>query len=175
MATIIGLLLFSALNQTMLFNFSETSDATGWQVVNDDVMGGKSEASFFLTDAGSAVFQGRVSLENYGGFSSLRYNLNSVNTQGYSKVVVHLKGDGKKYQLRIREKESDYFSYISTFQTTGDWEKIEVPLNTMFPSFRGRKLALPNYSGDSMVEITFLIANKKAESFRLELKKAWLD
>jgi hypothetical protein len=76
--------------------------------------------------------------------------------------------------VRIRENSSDYYSYIYTFETSGEWESIKIPLAEMYPSFRGRTLNLPNYSGKSMEELTFLIGNKKAESFRLELKKAVL-
>jgi hypothetical protein len=39
----------------------------------------------------------------------------------------------------------------------------------MYPSYRGRKLDLPNYPGKTMEEITFLIANKQEEHFKLEI------
>ena len=41
----------------------------------------------------------------------------------------------------------------------------------MYPSWRGMKLDMPNYPGESMEEIAFLIANYKAEQFRLEIKE----
>lgn len=85
-----------------------------------------------------------------------------------------MKKEWKKYQVRIREKSSDYYSYISTFETFGEWETVKIHHAEMYPSFRGRTLNLPNYSGKSMEELTFLIGNKKAESFRLELQKAVL-
>ena len=142
-----------------------------WLVVNDDVMGGRSQASFELTAENTGLFKGQVSLENNGGFSSLRYNMDALQTKNYTTLAVRLKGDGKNYQLRIREKQSDYFSYISTFETSGEWETIEVPLAAMYPSFRGRKLDSPNFNGNSMVELTFLIGNKKAEAFTMEIEK----
>lgn len=174
MTTIIGILLAITVNGIVLFNFSENSDLSKWLVVNDDVMGGRSEATLKLSDSGSALFSGKVSLENNGGFSSLRYNMDVVQINSSTKLIVRLKGDGKNYQVRIREKQSDYFSYIHTFATSGQWENIEVPLAEMYPSFRGRKLERPNFNGNSMVELTFLISNKKAESFVLEIQKAVL-
>ena len=39
--------------------------------------------------------------------------------------------------------------------------KIEIPINSMYPSFRGRKLDKPNFFHKSIEEVTFLIANKK--------------
>ena len=158
----------------ILFDFSEKSEAGKWRVVNDGVMGGLSQSTFQIGDAGTAVFSGSVLLENNGGFCSVNYNTGKMITEGYSTLAIYLKGDGKKYQARIREKSSDYFSYIITFQTSGKWETIELPLKEMVPSFRGRNLDLPNFSGNNMVELTFLISNKTAETFRLELQKAFL-
>jgi NADH dehydrogenase [ubiquinone] 1 alpha subcomplex assembly factor 1 len=44
----------------------------------------------------------------------------------------------------------------------------------MEPGFRGMKPNIPDYPGKQMEEISFLIANKKAESFRLEIDKILL-
>ena len=162
------------INTMVLFDFSENSEPDRWQVVNDGVMGGLSQSTFKMSENGTALFKGRVSLENNGGFSSVRYNTGKTNVEGFTTLALYLKGDGKKYQVRIRENNDDYFSYITTIQTSGEWETIEITLNDMFPSFRGRKLDRPNFSGNTIVELTFLIGNEKAESFTLELQKAFL-
>jgi hypothetical protein len=158
----------------VLFDFSANNQPDKWQVVNDGVMGGLSQATFKVSENGTALFSGRVSLENNGGFSSVRYSTGKTNIEGYATLALYLKGDGKNYQVRIRENHDDYFSFITTFQTSGKWETIELPLKEMFPSFRGRKLDRPNFNGNTIVELTFLIGNKKAESFTLELQKAYL-
>jgi hypothetical protein len=78
-----------------------------------------------------------------------------------------LKGDGKKYQFRVKKSQKDYYSYIYEFQTSTEWETIEIPVNKLYASFRGRTLQLPNYEGQSLEEIAFLIGNKKNENFEL--------
>ena len=162
------------LNNLVLFDFSESSRPDRWQVVNDGVMGGLSKGKFKVSENGTALFTGTVSLENSGGFSSVNYDTEKIVVEGFTTLSLYLKGDGKKYQVRIRENKDDYFSYITTFQTSGNWETIEIPLKEMVPSFRGRQLDRPNYNGNTIVELTFLIGNKKAESFTLELQKAFL-
>jgi hypothetical protein len=162
------------LNNLILFDFAENKEPVKWQVVNDGVMGGLSKATFKMSENGTALFTGTVSLENNGGFSSLRYDTGKIIVDGRTTLSLYLKGDGKNYQVRIQENNDDYFSFITTFQTSGKWETIEVPLKEMFPSFRGRKLDRPDYSGNTIVKLTFLIGNKKAESFTLELQKAYL-
>jgi len=161
-------------NSKVLFDFTETSETGNWLVVNDGVMGGLSKGAFVAEENGTALFSGIVSLENNGGFSSVRLNTGKIDVKGYSILELHLKGDGKRYQVRIRENSDDYFSYIHIFQTSGEWETVEIPLAEMYPSFRGRTLNFSNYSGKSMVELSFLIGNKKEETFRLELQKAVL-
>ena len=108
-------------------------------------------------------------MENNGGFSAVRYYFPQKETTGFSKFVIRLKGDGKQYQFRVKAKQDEYFDYILLFATTGEWQTIELPFDKMVASFRGQLLNRPPFSGTSMLEIGFLIGNKKAESFALEL------
>ncbi len=152
-----------------LFNFTKTSDIANWNVVNDCVMGGLSRGKFALNDDGNGVFSGMVSLENNGGFSSLRYGIGNTDITGKTTVIIRLKGDGKKYQFRLKQHSNDCHSFVSQFETSGDWETIEIPLNTLYPTFRGKKLTIGNFSENYLEEIGFLIGNKKRELFQLEL------
>ena len=162
--------------QTMLlFDFQPNSDLSNWYVVDDGVMGGRSQGGFRLDEDGHAVFSGKVSLENNGGFSSLRYSFREKEVSPYQKVVLRLKGDGKRYQFRVKSSRYDRASYIQYFTTNGEWQEIEVQLRDLYPSFRGRRLNRPNYPGEEMAEIAFLIGNKKAESFRLLIDKIELE
>ncbi len=176
MKTINILLIMIITNQSMtIFNFNKTSDINNWQIVTDVVMGGLSSATISINEKGNGIFKGSVSLENNGGFSSVRHRFKRINTSEYSKIVLKIKGDGKSYKFRIKEKVSDPHSYITTFHTTKDWETIKIPLDELFPSFRGRKLDMPNYNKKAIAEITFLIANKKAENFKLEISSIILE
>jgi hypothetical protein len=132
-------------------------------------MGGRSDGRFYIGNGGHAVFEGTVSLENNGGFSSARYYMGTLPVNGFNSCEIRLKGDGKKYQFRVKSKRSDRASYISHFGTTGEWQIVKIPLSEMYPSFRGMRLNQPNYPGNFLEEIVFLIGNKKAESFRLEI------
>ena len=70
-----------------IFNFSNSSDVSGWMVVDDIVMGGRSSGFFRLDKDGYGMFTGEVSLENNGGFSSVRYDFNSMQTNKYTKII----------------------------------------------------------------------------------------
>lgn len=155
----------------MLFDFDSNTKTNSWQIVDDGVMGGMSAGNFSIDSEGNGVFEGRVSLENNGGFSSLRHGFETKSIQNYSKMLIRLKGDGKQYQVRVKSKQSDYYSYITYIDTSKDWQVIEITLSEMYPTFRGQKLRMSNYSGEKMEEIAFLIGNKKPESFKLLIDK----
>jgi hypothetical protein len=153
----------------LLFDFNDQTDITTWQVVNDGVMGGLSQASFYLNEKGHGVFEGTVSLENNGGFASVRHRLNAITNMDYQNMAIRLKGDGKRYQFRLKSTLDQRHYYVTYFETSGAWQTVILPLQTLYPAFRGQKLDLPNYDGESLSEIAFLIGNKKAETFHLEM------
>ena len=155
----------------VIFDFNKSSNVQDWIVVDDVVMGGESSGTFKLNDDGFGVFEGSISLDNNGGFSSVRYRFQKTMIKEYNTIIVTLRGDGKKYQFRIKSNSGDYYSYIAPFLTSGDWQEIEIPLKDMYPSFRGRRLDQPNFSKDYIEEITFLIGNKKKEIFKLLIDK----
>lgn len=150
-----------------LYNFSSESNSQDWYIVDDDVMGGRSSGNFTINKDGHGQFSGTVSLENNGGFSSVRHRFSTKEVSSYSKFVLRVKGDGKTYQFRAKIGTRDYASYIYEFQTTTDWITIEIPFSEMYPSFRGRKLNQPNYEGNYLSEMAFLIGNKKPQEFKL--------
>ena len=165
------ILLISLMKTTIIYDFTKDSSKNDWRIIDDGVMGGESQGKFSIDADGNGVFEGRISLENNGGFSSVRYQFDKIKTSKDSKIQIRLKGDGKEYQFRIKDKSDSYYSYITTFKTSGEWETIEIKLSDLYPSFRGQKLNSPNFESDSFEEIVFLIGNKKNESFKLLLDK----
>ena len=168
---ICSMVLVSSLSSYILFDFNKNSSISNWVVVDDVVMGGRSNGNFQLNKQGKGVFSGKISLDNNGGFSSVRHVFSKLNVEKFKSIVLKIKGDGKNYQFRIKHKSSDYASYITSFSSSGEWQEIEIPLNSMYPSFRGRKLDKPNFSHIYIEEVTFLIANKKNEEFMLLIDK----
>ena len=159
----------SSMEEQIVFNFNKTSNIKNWIVVDDAVMGGKSVGSFELSNEGNGVFKGNVSLENNGGFSSVKYQFSKIYIENATVMILRIKGDGKNYQFRLKANSGDKHTYISKFSTTGEWQEIEIPLQNMYPSFRGKELDFPNFSEKYIEEIAFLIANKSAEYFELAI------
>ena len=152
----------------MIYDFHENSSFRNWAIVDDGVMGGLSAGNLRIGDDGNGLFYGYVSLDNYGGFTSVRFRKN-ISLKGYDNIVLRVLGDNKFYQLRIRSGYSDRHSYVKRFYAGDEWSDIEIPLSSTEPQFRGRSLRMRNFNGNSLVELGLLIGNKVEERFALKI------
>lgn len=147
-----------------------------WLNVDDVVMGGVSDSAMQLTQDGTAVFAGNLSLENSGGFASVRTVLERRNYADFAGFRIRVKGDGRRYSFRARNDDRfDGVVYKFDFETVPD-ERMEIglPFAGFIPSFRGRTLAdVPPLDSSNIVQIGLLISNKQAGAFRLEI--AWIE
>ena len=159
-------------NEKTLFDFTGQDKAARWVRVNDGVMGGLSQSELRFTPHGTAFFQGTLSLENYGGFASVRTTPYDCDLDGYAGLTVRVKGDGHRYKLRLRADDRlDGPAYEADFETeAGTWTVAQIPFADLRPTFRGRRLRnVPALDGAAVRQIGFMIADKQAGPFRLEI------
>jgi monofunctional biosynthetic peptidoglycan transglycosylase len=164
----------SASDTFLLLNFQAAEELGNWVIVNDGVMGGLSQGSMVLSDDNNAVFQGVVSLENNGGFTSTRTIPRAYALGGYDGVLLRVKGDGKRYQFRVRTNDRfDGISYRYHFGTEADkWITVRVPFAGCVPVFRGRILSdVKALAPKQIQQIGFLISDKQKGPFKLEIRR----
>jgi monofunctional biosynthetic peptidoglycan transglycosylase len=155
-----------------LFDFQGQDEAARWVRVNDGVMGGLSQSEMRFTAEGTALFEGTLSLDNNGGFASVRTIPDDFALGGYAGLSVRVKGDGRRYMLRLRtDRYLDGPAYESGFDTVAEtWVTVRVPFRDFVPTFRGRRLRnMPELDGADVRQIGFMLADKQAGSFRLEI------
>eukprot|EP00443_Scrippsiella_acuminata_P072079 CAMPEP_0115447210 /NCGR_PEP_ID=MMETSP0271-20121206/39852_1 /TAXON_ID=71861 /ORGANISM="Scrippsiella trochoidea, Strain CCMP3099" /LENGTH=225 /DNA_ID=CAMNT_0002873281 /DNA_START=39 /DNA_END=716 /DNA_ORIENTATION=- len=79
-----------------------------WFVIDDQVMGGKSQSALEMTDAGTIEFAGTIN-SNGGGFSSCR-TLGDEGPLGFPasahSIEVTAAGDGRQYMLTLHTADS---------------------------------------------------------------------
>ncbi len=83
----------------VLFDFNKNSDLQNWVIVDDVVMGGESSGSFGSSSEGYGIFKGSISLDNNGGFSSVRYQFERKIVKDFTKIILKIKGDSKNISL----------------------------------------------------------------------------
>lgn len=153
-----------------LVNFDNSSQEPRWVAVNDNVMGGRSSGGPEVAD-GKLEFSGELSLANNGGFSSVRSVGRAFNLSGASAIILRVRGDGRRYQLRLATDARYHgikVSYGVGFDTTaGEWTEVRVPLASLNPTVRGSSLQGPPLDASQVQEIGLLIADKREGAFAL--------
>lgn len=157
--------------ENYLLNASLMKTEKRWRIVNDDVMGGLSSSKAIVQD-NKIVFTGNVSLENNGGFASLRSPVKDYNFEEFSGIEIKIKGDGKRYSVSM--KETTYFSgyfYTSTFETKiGEWIIVRIPFDQFklyyFGSETNPSKIIPL---NNIKEISLLIGDKQEGGFITEV------
>ena len=145
-----------------------------WSVVNDTVMGGRSKSSWEHLDDKNAKFSGDLSLENNGGFCSVRTypkDLQLNNTQGF---LIKVLGDGRSYSLNARSRKTrSGINYRVNFATTKDKvSKVWLAFKDFKPSRRGSRVNnLPSLKGGDIESIGFFLGDKRPGDFKLEIIK----
>ena len=151
------------------------SDQLQWRVVDDGVMGGLSKGRVSSLDSGVIRFEGTLSLENNGGFSSIRTA--RMKPRDWSKMeglVMRVKGDGRTYQLRL-ESDARYrgswpVSFKSDFATKkGEWIEVQVPFSSFKGGWRGRDLSNKKLNPAKIERVGLILADKNPGSFKLEV------
>lgn len=157
-----------------LTEFAKKSDGDlNWRVVDDGVMGGLSKGKVAMTDDDTMSFSGIISLENNGGFSSIRTNPVSLDLSRAEGLKMRVKGDGRTYQVRVstdakfRGRE---MSFMAKFPTKkGKWTEVRVPFSEMMGTWRGRTLPDAKFDPSKVKRLGFLLADKQAGEFVLEI------
>lgn len=155
-----------------LFHFPGDTPSE-WIIVNDGVMGGLSRSEFVTSNAGHATFRGHMSLENNGGFASVRGYLPNGIPSGAEAIELRVRGDGRTYQVRLRMGERfDGIAYRAEFGTETDaWMLVRLPLAEFEPTFRGfrPRNAAPLDLTD-VRQFGLMIADKTAGPFHLDVE-----
>ena len=156
----------------IVLDFSAPGEASRWRSVDDVVMGGRSSSRMQTTREGQCVFTGDLSLENNGGFASVRRGAEGVGLADAHAVVLRVRGDGKTYQLRMRTN-GGYGgpSYQAEFATVaGEWIDVTLELADFELKWRGRKMsAAEPLEGSAVTGLGLLIAGEQVGPFRLEV------
>ncbi len=146
-----------------------------WLTVNDNVMGGISY-SHFTYHQGYSTFSGYLSLENNGGFASVR-RLISPDFSAASSIKLIIKGDGRRYQFRLKTHNLyEGAAYVAEFTTTpNQWQTVQFSEADFSPRYRGKALSsMPALNFSDAMQVSLLIADKKAGKFRLSIKSIQL-
>ena len=156
----------------LLADFPRSTEALPWFVVNDDVMGGRSEGGFRL-EGDVLIFSGSTNTRG-GGFSSIRSRPHSFGLAAYDGVRLRARGDGRRYTFRLTTSDTRDRgrrpAYWADFETVdGTWKEIDVPFTRFRPHWRGAKLSGPALEPAAIDSLGLMINDGRDGPFRLEV------
>lgn len=158
--------------QAMEFRFDNPEELKGWVIVNDGVMGGKSQSDISIENS-ALIFSGHVSLENNGGFASTR-RVGFKTPKGSDLVRILVKGDGKTYQLRLKDNNSwNGATYTTSFNTEkGSWVERTFGEKDFVAKWRGQTIPdAPPLVLSQVTQLGFLISDKQEGKFEVQIKE----
>jgi uncharacterized surface protein with fasciclin (FAS1) repeats len=156
----------------VLASFENPSSLQNWVSVNDGVMGGVSKGGFEHTERKTLLFSGELSLENNGGFASIRTKPSAMDLAGASGIIVKARGDGRTYWVDVRtDRQPSASSYRADMPTLKNaFKEALLPLSDFKPQAFGRQLPGGPVNPASIVSVGFTLADKKAGPFELEIE-----
>lgn len=148
-------------NMISLFEFAQEADASRWRIVNDGVMGGRSTSQARIVN-GQLRFAGNLSLQNNGGFASVRSNPAGMGLDANKTIVVRIKGDGRRYTFNLYTPDRRVaFSYQKGFDTqAGAWTEVRLPVRDFVAHSFGRPVAGNPLDPSRVQSIGILLGDK---------------
>jgi NADH dehydrogenase [ubiquinone] 1 alpha subcomplex assembly factor 1 len=146
-----------------------------WSSVNDTVMGGRSSSDLTWNQQNELVWTGRLSLENNGGFVSIRTQGAKLDWAEYDGLEVVLDGAGRDIQVTAQRRDmtvraGGYRALIHT-QAKGE-TRIFVPFSAFVLKRFGRQINGPTLTSGLQLasELGLLMADKREGPFQIILK-----
>jgi NADH dehydrogenase [ubiquinone] 1 alpha subcomplex assembly factor 1 len=154
-----------------LLDSSVKFSSLNWNIVNDTVMGGRSSSRWLSNSSSTSTFEGFLSLQNNGGFASVRHDLEKIDLTNTEGIYLKVKGDGRKYQFRIRSQASRWANYSQEFKTKeGKVQTFYLPYKDFKAGWRGRSITdLPVLTGKDIKGIGLFLGDKIEGKFKLEV------
>jgi monofunctional biosynthetic peptidoglycan transglycosylase len=158
-------------DEVLLTDFTPGSADFGWYVVNDNVMGGRSEGTFDRQEY-TLHFAGRTNTSG-GGFSSIRADSMRLDLSASSGIRLRIKGDGRRYTWRLATTarwRGRPVSYWADFDTVaGEWTSVDIPFSSFVPKFRGYRLDGPPLDTSQIAGMGLMIYDNRDGPFELYL------
>ncbi len=160
-----------ARSEFLLTDFTANTADLGWFVVNDNVMGGRSEGGFEI-GSGELIFSGRTNTDG-GGFSSIRTQAVEVDLSRRAGIRLRVKGDGRRYTWRLTTDarwRGRRIAYWADFTTqNGEWQTVNIPFSEFVPRMRGYRLDGPLLDLRNIAGMGLMIYDREDGPFELRL------
>jgi hypothetical protein len=153
---------------------NSTNRTSNWAILSDNVMGGVSEGQIEY-GSNSVTLKGNVSLENRGGFVSIKSKFGNLDLSAFKMVKIRFRSSLQKYAFTLENSRRWYepaYKHDFNAKEINKWETITLNLDDFAEEVIGRPTG--NKTDKSILENILRIGistNEKREGpFQLEIE-----
>lgn len=167
--------LFFVPEKTYKIAFGTIANRTSnWSILSDNVMGGVSEGQIEYGKT-SVTLKGNVSLENRGGFVSIKSNFGKIDLSSFKVVKITFRSTNQKYAFTLENSRRWYepaYKYEFMAKEKNKWETVSMNLDNFMEEVIGRptgKKADKSIT-ESILRIGISTNEKREGPFQLEIE-----
>ena len=168
---LLSMLTVSSTSDPFEFNFGKEKDGANWGVINDGVMGGLSKGKAYMKE-NSLFFSGTISLENNGGFTSLRAPYERMDLSAFEYIEVRYKSTGRSCAISLDQSTRFWLpNHKLRLPLSEDWAVLRIPLKELNEYRMGRKTGrrMTKDKASSVIRIGIITDSKEAGDFAFEI------
>lgn len=160
--------------QSSIIDFGNSAEKNQeWVLLSDNIMGGLTKSKIEYTN-NSVLLSGNISLDNYGGFSSIKTKYESVDLSEYNGIKIKFKSTNQKFAFTLEDNQNwTQPNFKREFSPKKDdtWEELII----YFKDFQEIKIGeltgnmMKSKSLKNIVRMGIMTYEKKEGPFSLEV------
>ena len=162
----------SSSSDTLKIDFGIGKNGQNWRTVNDGVMGGLSRG-VLKYEKDFVHYEGKISLDNNGGFSSFRSPYQNFDLSEYKSLKLRYRLKGMDFAFTMALDQRFYMPNFKQDVPNTDfkWNTIELPIDNFKKHRMGYKIGgSPSTKElDRVIRIGFISNEKREAPFEFEI------
>jgi hypothetical protein len=169
-----AIIAFPVSEKSLTYDFGNSGDKTrDWVLLSDNVMGGVTRSNIeYKTN--SVVLSGDISLDNFGGFASIKTTFSELDLSSFSGVKIRFKSENQQFAFTLEDSRNwTRPNYKNDFASKkpGTWETAVI----YFKDFKEYLIGEPTGNKlnpgklKNIVRLGIITTEKKEGPFTLEV------
>ena len=160
--------------QSSLIDFGNLSEKNQeWVLLSDNIMGGVTKSKIEYTN-NSVLLSGNISLDNYGGFSSIKTKYKSFDLSKYMGIKIKFKSTNQKFGFTLEDNQNwtqPNYKYEFSAKKDDTWEEVTIYFKDFKEIIIGEPTGnlMKSKSLKNIVRMGIMTSEKKEGSFTIEV------
>ena len=171
---VLGISALQSFGQSSIIDFGNSAEKNQeWKLLSDNIMGGVTKSKIEYTN-NSVLLSGNISLDNYGGFSSIKTKYKSVDLSKYNGIKIKFKSTNQKFAFTLEDNQDwTQPNYKREFSSKKDdtWEEVIIYFKDFQEIVIGETTGnmMKSKSLKNIVRMGIMTYEKKEGPFSLEV------